>query len=422
MQPAIQWFQDARFGLFIHYGLYSLIGRGEWVMNREAIPKEEYAKWANRFTAENFNADHIVRCAKKWGMRYIVFTCKHHDGFCLYDSKLTDFTSVKAAARRDLVAEVVAACRKYGLKIGLYHSLNDWSASPDAVDALERPSECYQKIIDFVHGQIKEILTNYGKIDVMWYDGWWPFDGQGWQAEKLNAMVRNLQPGILVNGRCGIKGDFETPERHIRSFLRPWEASVSINDNWSYHYCDHNWVSAKNIAEMLRRCSAGCGNLLLNIGLKGDGMFPSEATERMEQLGRWLETNGEAIYNTDRFEFKLRERGDGQAEWNSSGNFTAAGNNFYWHIRSWPGPVLCLAGIKSKVLNVTVLSTGKEHPFHQEGEHVIIEGFPEHCDVSMPVVIRFRTADKPIMYLCGGMRTPKVPHCHYDPVESDILE
>ena len=152
MTPDMQWFRDARYGLIIHYGLYSLLGRGEWAMNREQIPADEYARLADRFTAEAFDADALIRRARDWGMRYAVLTTKHHDGFCLYDSRLTRFTSMHSAAKRDLVAEFVAACRKHGLRIGLYHSLNDWSVNPNAVDALERPEECHQRFIDFVHG------------------------------------------------------------------------------------------------------------------------------------------------------------------------------------------------------------------------------------------------------------------------------
>ena len=422
MEPDIEWFKEARYGMMIHFGLYSILGRGEWVMNREGIPAEEYAKLADQFTAENFDANELIRRAKDWGMRYIVFVTKHHDGFCLYDSRLTDFTTVKTACGRDLVAEVVAACRKYGLRIALYHSLNDWKTSPDAVDALERPEECYQPFIDYVHGQIREIMTNYGKIDVMWYDGWWPFDGEGWQGEKLNAMVRELQPGILVNGRCGIKGDFASPEKHITSFREPWEACIPMCDNWSYHPGDNNWISPKNLAEMLRKCASGCGNLLLNVAPKADGSIPEEAAKRLDQLGAWLKQNAEAIYNTQRFEWYLRERGDGRSELNNSGSFTASGNNFYWHIRSWPGSTLCMAGVKCTVTEVTDLSTGKSHPFKQHNDRVSVEGFPEMIDVQMPIVIRFRTKEKPMLYLCGGNRIPKVPHCHYDPVPGDMLE
>jgi len=420
MKPEIEWFLNARYGLFIHYGLYSLLGRGEWVMNKEEIPLEQYRKLADKFTAEKFDADDLMRRAKKWGMRYAVLTTKHHDGFCLYDSKLTDFSAPKTACGRDLVREFVEACRKQGLKIGLYHTLNDWSASPNAVDALERPEECYEMFIDFVHGQIREIMSNYGKIDVMWYDGWWPFDGKGWQAEKLNEMVRGLQPGILVNGRCGLKGDFETPEQHITSFREPWEAAVTLNNNWGYHAGDDNWKSAGTVAGMLRKCASGCGNLLLNIGPKGDGSIPEESIRILDEVGAWLEANGEAIYDTERFEYNLQERGDARADWTHHGNFTARGNNFYLHITSWPGKELTIAGVENKVKEVTMLSTSKTFSFAQDAGKVVVTNLPEVTDTTMPVVIRFKTDGKPSIYKCGGLRTPNVPHCRYDPLPSDL--
>ena len=264
MPDKTSWFQNARYGLFIHYGLYSLLGRGEWVMNKEEVPVDEYARLAEEFTAENFDADELIGRAKEWGMRYAVLTCKHHEGFCLYDSDLTDFSAPRTACGRDLVAEFVEACRKHDLRIGLYHTLNDWSTAPNAVDALEKPDECYEPFIDYVHGQIREIMTSYGPIDIMWYDGWWPFDAEGWQAEKLNAMVRKLQPGILVNGRCGLPGDFATPEQHISTSGGMWEACMTLNDNWGYHRGDDNWKPPKEVAEMLREVAAGAGNLLLN--------------------------------------------------------------------------------------------------------------------------------------------------------------
>ena len=416
-----RWFREAHYGLFIHYGLYSLLERGEWALNKEGIPREDYMKLKDSFAAENFDADNLIHRAKSWGMKYAILTTKHHEGFCLYDSKLTNFTSPDSLAGRDLVGEFVSACRKHGLKVGLYHTLNDWNAVPDAVDALERPDECYQTFIDYVHGQIKEIMSNYGKIDILWYDGWWPYDGDGWQAEKLNAMVRDMQPGIIINGRCGIKGDFVTPEGHVTSVREPWEACITLNDHWGYHRGDDNWKSPKEVTEILRKCSAGHGNLLLNIGLRGDGSLPEEAVECLDRVGDWLRVNGEAVFGTDRFDFSLRESHKGQADWAHSGQFTASSNNFYWHIRCWPGSTLCLNGVRCMVTEVTDLSTGRKHPFSQDGERIRVEGFPEEVDTSMPVVIRFRTAEKPLLYLCGGCREPKVPHCRYDPLPSDIV-
>jgi alpha-L-fucosidase len=315
----------------------------------------------------------------------------------------------------------VEACRKHGLRVGLYHSLNDWSTSPNAVDALERPDECYQQFIDYVHAGIRDIMTNYGKIDVMWYDGWWPFDGKGWQAEKLNAMVRELQPGILVNGRCGLKGDFETPEQHVTSFKEPWEAAVTLNNNWGYYAGDANWKSPKEVAGMLRKCASGCGNLLLNVGPEGDGAVPEASTEILDEVGRWLEANGEAIYGTDRFEFNLQQRNGDCADFTHHGRFTARGNNFYLHVVNWPGGELAISGVECTVREVTMLSTGEQYPFAQDGGKVVVRNLPQTADTSMPVVMRFGTEEKPCIYKCGGLRVPNVPHCRYDPVSSDLL-
>jgi alpha-L-fucosidase len=420
MTPDTQWFRDARYGLIIHYGLYSLLGRGEWVMNREQIPAVEYARLADRFTAEAFDADALLRRARDWGMRYAVLTTKHHDGFCLYDSHLTGFTSVHSAAKRDLVAEFVGACRKYGLRVGLYHTLNDLSANPNAVDALERPAECYQRFIDFVHGQIREIMTQYGPVDIMWYDGWWPFDGKGWQAEKLNAMVRSLQPGILVNSRCGIPGDFVTPEGHISVSTGMWESCMTLNNNWGYHRGDHNWKSPKTVAGLLQEAASGAGNLLLNVGPKGDGSIPEESLAVFDRVGEWLRVNGEAVYNSEWFRFNLRERGNERSDWTHHGGFTARGNRFYLHVHSWPGPELVISGLECKVTDVTLLRNGRSYPFRQRAGVLIVSGLPEDLDTEMPAVIRFTTQDTPCIYRTGGHRNPKAPHCRYDPMPSEI--
>jgi len=424
MAPDTQWFKEARYGLFIQYGLYALLERGEWVLNREHIPLDEYRKLADSFTAEKLNFDTLMRRAKNdWGMRYAVMTCKHHDGFCLYDSQLTDFTSTKTRCGRDLVGEFVEACRKHGMRIALYHTLNDWMHAPNAVDSLERPRECHQQFLDFVHGQIREILTRYGTIDVLWYDGWWPFDGKGWQAEKLNAMARGLQPGILLNGRCGIPGDFDTPECHVSVSPegRMWEAYVNLNECGGYHRGDQNWKSPKDIAEILRQCAAGQGNLMLNCAPKGDGSIPPVWETCVEKVGSWLKANGEAIHTSERFLWSLRKREGYPGEWTHHGRFSGGGNAFYWHIRNWPGNPLRLYGVDCTITEVTELATGRLFPFTQEGRLVVVEGVPEHMDSDMPVVFRFRTREKPCLYHCGGYTVPQVPHCRYDPLPSDLL-
>jgi len=421
LPAAHRWFAEARYGLFIHYGLYSLLGRGEWAMNREHIPPAEYARLADRFTAEHFDADELIgRAARDWGMRYAVLTTKHHDGFCLYDSQLTDFTAPKTACKRDLVAEFVAACRKYNLRIALYHTLNDWTHSPNAVDALNDPANCYEPFIQFVHGQIREIMTRYGKIDTMWYDGWWPFDGKGWQGEKLNAMVRGLQPGILVNSRCAVPGDFSTPEGHITASAGLWEGCMTLNDHWGYHAGDQQWKSPAAVCEMLRRCSSGQGNLLLNIGPMGDGTVPPASVDILNRVGAWLKQNGEAIFNTERCEYDLRERASERGDWTSHGPLTAAGNHLYWHLQYWPGTTAILGGLEATAKEITDLSGGARLSFVQEPGRLLVTGLPATRDTSVPVVLRITCDAPPVVYNCGGCTVPKVPHCRYDPVTSDI--
>jgi alpha-L-fucosidase len=255
----------------------------------------------------------------------------------------------------------------------------------------------------------------------MWYDGWWPFDAVGWQAEKLNAMVRSLQPGILVNGRCALEGDFATPEGHISACEGPWEACMTLNDHWGYHQGDHNWKSSATVAEMLCKVAAGSGNLLLNVGPRGDGSIPEESAKILDRAGQWLKTNNEAIYGSERFEFGMHQRKPGErADWCGHGPFTARGNNLYLHITAWPGSQLTLAGLECTVTGVSMLDGGAVLKFKQQGGKLVVELPSATADTSMPVVLHFTTKDRPSMYRSGGYRDPKVAHVHYDPAPSDI--
>lgn len=421
MDKQHQWFEQARFGFFMHYGLYSLLGQNEWVMGRNQIPVAEYKKLMKKFTAEKFDADAILGRACEWGAKYAVLTTKHHEGFCLYDSKLTDFKSTNSAAKRDLVGEFVTACRKHGLKIGLYHTLNDWMTKPNAVDALERGSECYQPFIDFVHGQIGDLMSSYGKIDIMWFDGWWPFNADGWQATKLDAMVRKLQPGIICNNRHGGAGDYDTPEQHLSASKRMWEGCVTLNDHWCFHAGDHNWKSPKQVVSMLRTVAGGGGNLLLNVGPRADGSLPPEAIAILDQVGKWLKANGESIYGSERFLIDPLARGDARGDWHSDGGYTLKGNNLYLHLTSWPGRELIVAGAEFEATEVSMLEPRKKLPFTQQGGKIVITGLPATHPLEMPLVIKIKTKGAPRLYLTGGLRVPKVPHCRYDPMKPDLL-
>ncbi len=420
MNGKTKWFTEARFGMFIHFGLYSILGRNEWAMNREDIPVGEYAKLADKFNPDKFDADFICDLAVKSGMKYIVITTMHHDGFRLYDSGLSDFNSVKACGR-DITAEIVESARRHNLKIGLYHSLNNWRDQPDAVAALE--NKCgYDVFIRNTHDRIRELVTKFNPADIMWYDGWWPFNAEGWQAEKMNEMVSKIQPHIIFNGRNGLPGDFSTPEGHISapSPWRPWEACMTLNDHWGYYRHDDNWKSADTIIEMLANVADGKGNLLLNIGPRGDGSIPEKSVQILKKLGNWMKDNGECIFGTDIFTFDLRERGEHRGDWITQGPVTARGNSLYIIAKHWPGGDFFITGLECAVRSITLLGKNPvQFSFKQTGGKLSVLGLPEDAPCFCPV-LKLECDRPPVIYRTGGMRNPQVPHPHYDPCPSDI--
>ena len=422
MTDSTNWFTEARYGLFIHYGLYSLLERGEWVWNREEIPLEEYKQLAARFTAKDFDAEKLCRMALDAGMRYVILTTMHHEGFRLYPTELSDFhIGNSGAAGRDLAAEIIAAARKHGLKVGLYHSLNNWYDQPDAVAALEDPV-AYEKFIAATHARIRELVTRYNPIDILWYDGWWPFNAEGWQAEKMNAMVREIQPHILFNGRNGLPGDFATPEQHLSAPnpWRPWEACVTLNESWGFHAGDHEWKTEAQLLDMLARCAQGNGNLLLNVGPTPDGIVPEPCVRVLSRVGAWLRKNGEAIYGTELFTFSLQERGDHRGDWNFHGPMTVKGNSLFWPLRRSPGDKATLGGLQNKVLSVSRLDNGEALPFTQTGTRVQIRNVPATDETGLWPALKIECDGPPVVYQSGGLRIPKAPHPHYDPCPSDI--
>ena len=355
-------------------------------------------------------------------MKYVVLTTMHHEGFRLYDTALSDFSTAKTAAKRDLVAELVAAARKRGLRIGLYHSLNHWTDRPDTVDALEDKAS-YAKFLDNTFARLRELVTKFNPIDVMWYDGWWPFNAEGWRAEEMNAMLRKIQPNLLFNGRNGLPGDFATPEGHLGSPKpwRPWEACMTFNDSWGFHAGDHNWKTPGQVVDLLAACAQGRGNLLLNIGPRGDGSVPDESVRTLDAVGAWLKRGGEeAVFGTDSFTFDLQQKGDHRGDWNHNGPFTAKGNSLYQLVRRWTGETLVIAGMEARVRAVTLLGVNRALKFTQDGGKVIVTGLPATPPDPLCPVVRFDGDRPPSIYLTGGLRTPQVPHPHYDPCPSDI--
>ncbi|NLB54361.1 MAG: alpha-L-fucosidase, partial [Lentisphaerae bacterium] len=266
----MKWWNQARYGMFIHWGLYSILGRHEWVMNRERIPLEEYDKLADKWKPTPNAAREWAALAKEAGMKYVVMTTKHHEGFCLWDSKLTDFCATKRGPGRDLVKEFVDACREFDLKIGFYYSLMDWH-HPDG-HACARDENARRRFIDYTYGLVEELMTNYGKIDILWYDVSWPLVGADkWESKRISGMARKHQPDIIINNRAQLPEDFGTPEETIvREEVtngRGWEACMTFNGAWGdVNTPDEDWHGARKVLGMINQCTALGGNLLLNIG------------------------------------------------------------------------------------------------------------------------------------------------------------
>jgi alpha-L-fucosidase len=271
----MKWWHEARFGMFIHWGLYSVTGRHEWVMENEATPVAGHEQLAKRFTPRPNAARAWAKLARQAGQKYMVMTTKHHEGFCLFDSKLTDYSAPKQACGRDLVKEYVEAARAEGLRVGFYYSLMDWH-HPDGARCADN-EDARRRFVDYIHGQVRELCSNYGKLDVLWYDVNWPLKAEGWEAAKMNAMVRELQPEIIINNRTGLPEDFATPEQRIEAADRAWESCMTMNDSWGYQKADDNWKSPKTVVRNLITCARDGGNYLLNIGPRPDGSIPEDS-------------------------------------------------------------------------------------------------------------------------------------------------
>lgn len=414
-------FSRLRYGMFVHYGLFSMLERGEWVVNREGIAPAEMEALAKTFDPAAFDAEALCDLAVAGGMKYIVFTTMHHEGFRLYDTALTPYNAMKTCGR-DLTAEIVAAARDRGLKIGLYHSLNNWHDQPDAVAAVE-DSAAYPAFIENTFARLAELVARFIPIDILWYDGWWPFDAQGWQAERMNAAMRAIQPELLFNGRNGLPGDFGTPEGHVSapSPWRPWEACMTLNDHWGFHRADVNWKSPVEVVKMLLKCGAERGNLLLNVGPRGDGSVPEESAAIIREVGRWLREGGqEAIADVEPMRYGPLLRAPGErGDWDHSGVFTASGNTLFMTLLYPPGPKLILTGLEMRVEAVDVAGCGPLG-FAQRGDRLVVD-LPEALAHRVCPVLRLACDRPPSIYRTGGMRAPAVEHPRYDPLPPDIV-
>ena len=362
----LAWWHEARFGMFIHFGSYSQHARHEWAMEDEAIPIEQYQQFPKEFKPKPGSQRAWAKLAKAAGMKYMVMTTKHHEGFCNWDTKLTDYCAPKQGPGRDLVREYVEAARAEGLRVGFYYSLMDWH-HPDGARCAH-DEEARKRFVEYTHGLIRELLTNYGKIDILWYDVSWPLAAAGWESERMNKMVFELQPDIIVNNRNKLPGDFSTPEQKIVAETggRAWESCMTLNDSWGYQRADDNWKSSKTVIRNLISCAHDGGNYLLNIGPRGDGSIPEESVRVLTEVGQWMDTNAETIHTSDIC----------QPRRSNYASFTRQGNTLYMHVHFWPGGDVAISGLTAKVNSVHLHKTKQPFKFTQDPYRVHITGLP----------------------------------------------
>ncbi len=365
------WFTNDRFGMFLHWGIYALPARHEWVKKREAITTEDYQKYFDHFDPDLYDPRQWAADAKAAGMRYAVITSKHHDGFCLWDSALTDYKATNTPIGRDLIREWVDAFRGEGLKVGFYHSVIDWHHSDFVVDDIHPQSDDaafrerekgrnQQAYADYLHGQVRELLTDYGTIDIIWFDFTGPEKSRAdWRSEELVELVRELQPNIIINDRIDYpeSADFVTPEQYqpketpTRNGKKVvWEACQTLNGSWGYDRDNLDWKSPETLIKMLVVSVSKDGNVLLNVGPTGRGEFDPRARATLAGIGAWTRLHARSIYGAGPSDFTAPE----------DCRFTERDGRLYLHIFSWPMRHIHLDGFGGKIAYAQLLHDASE--------------------------------------------------------------
>ncbi len=382
----MEWWTDARFGMFIHWGLYALPARHEWVKNNEWMTNEQYQKYFEEYNPDLYNPKEWARMAKEAGMKYVVLTAKHHEGFCNFDSKYTDYKGINTKFGRDAVKEYVEALRAEGLKVGFYYSLIDWHHPDYTIDRVhpqrQESDSAYTRLNkgkdmakyrEYLKNQVRELLTNYGQIDVIWFDFSFPGkNGKGhddWDSEGLLKMVRQLQPNIIIDDRLDLKDkdygwDFESPEQYkVEKWPEhngqkvAWETCQTFSGSWGYYRDETSWKSPAQLLELLIESVSKGGNLLLNVGPTARGVFDYRAQDRLKAMGEWMKYNNRSIYGCTEAPAEF------EVPYNTLLTYNSKTNRLYIHLLSYPMGNLKLKNMADKVKYVQFLHDASEIKF-----------------------------------------------------------
>ncbi|MCA1596290.1 MAG: alpha-L-fucosidase [Chloroflexi bacterium] len=380
-----EWFVHDRFGMFIHWGLYALAARHEWVKHREEISDENYQKYFDHFNPDLYDPKAWARAAREGGMKYFVVTTKHHEGFCLWDSHFTDYKATKTPYGKDLLTPLVEAFRAEGLKIGFYYSLIDWHHPQFPIDGIH-PMRNHPEALEwnktrdvkqyaaYMRDQVRELLTGFGKVDIIWFDFSYPgnthrgMPGKGhedWQSEELLKMVRELQPEIIVDNRLDLpaeNADIHTPEQFqprewVKVDGKPvvWEACQTFSGSWGYYRDEMTWKDPEQLVQMLINSVATGGNLLMNVGPTSRGTFDQRALDALEVYGEWMRLHSRSIYGCTQRAFPAPQ----------DCRFTQNGSRLYLHIYAWPFEALHLEGFAGRIAYAQLLNDGSEIRFRE---------------------------------------------------------
>ncbi|HBC78975.1 MAG TPA: alpha-L-fucosidase [Bacteroidales bacterium] len=382
----MKWWTDARFGMFIHWGLYALPARHEWVKNRERLTTEQYQKYFENFNPDLYNPKEWARMAKEAGMKYVVLTAKHHEGFCNWDSKFTDYKSTNTPFGRDIIRDYVDAFRAEGIKVGFYYSLIDWHHPDYTIDRNHPQRQEYDtayarlnkgkdmnRYREYMKNQVRELLTNYGEISIIWFDFSFPGkNGKGrqdWDSENLLKLARSLQPGIIVDDRLDLKDveggwDFTTPEQYkvtkwpeVNGKRVAWETCQTFSGSWGYYRDETSWKSPAQLLELLVESVSKGGNLLLNVGPTARGTFDNRAQERLKAMGEWMKYNNRSVYNCTEAPAGFVPPA------NSILTYNPTSKRLYVHLLAYPMGSLTLANMADKVKYVQFLHDASEIRF-----------------------------------------------------------